>query len=86
MNWARIKDIHITGVECRRCDVDEAASHVYFLIANHVMGFILPHRVPRNTPGDPYSIAMMSFALFGTRAWYATFEDITQIPIVPPQS
>jgi hypothetical protein len=73
-------DIHITGIECRKSE-DDAASHVYFLIANHAMGVILPHKVPRNTPGDPASIAIMSFALFGNRAWFATFEDITQIPI-----
>ena len=75
------EEIHITDIECRRSDAEVAASHVYYLVATHAMGLVFPHRVPSDTPNDPMEIAMASFILFGNRGWYATFEDVTRIPI-----
>ncbi len=75
------EDIHITDIECRRSDAEVAASHVYYLVATHAMGLVFPHRVPSDTPNDPMVIATASFSLFGNRGWYATFEDVTRIPI-----
>jgi len=42
---------------------------------------VLPHRIPRDVPDDPATIATMSFSLFGRYGCYATFDDITKIPI-----
>ena len=77
-------DFHITDIECRGSDANVAASHVYFLVATHAMGLVLPHRVPGDTPNDPMVIATLSFSLFGNRGWYATFEDVTRLPIPRP--
>lgn len=74
-------DIQISEIECSRSATELAASHVYFLIATHAMGRVLPHRVPADTPRDPRAIAALSFSLFGKLGCYATFEDVTRIPI-----
>ncbi len=74
-------EIVITEIECSREDIDVAAAHVYFLIATHAMGRVLPHRLPPSTPRDPSTIATVSFGWFGRFACYATFDDITAIPI-----
>jgi hypothetical protein len=78
------EDIHITDIECRRSEAKVAASHVYFLVATHAMGLVMPHQVPGDTPNDPMVIATVSFSLFGNRGWYATFEDVTRLPIPRP--
>lgn len=77
-------EIHVTEIECRRSDAEVAAAHVYFLIGTHAMGRVLPHRLPASTPHDPETMAMLSFGLFGRLGRYATFEDVTAIPIVRP--
>jgi hypothetical protein len=79
-------EIHITGIECSRSDAKIAASHVYFLIGTHAMGRVLPHRLPEGTPEDPMTMATLSFSLFGNLGCYATFDDITRIPIKRPNS
>jgi hypothetical protein len=76
-------EIHITEIECPRADAKIAASHVYFLIGTHAMRRVLPHRLPEGTPEDPMTMATLSFSLFGKFGCYATFEDITGIPIKP---
>jgi hypothetical protein len=78
------EDIHLTDIECRKSDAAVAASHVYYLVASHAMGRVFPHRVPSDTPNDPMAIATVSFSLFGNRAWFATFEDVSRIPIPRP--
>ena len=76
-------EIHITEIECSNSDAALASSHVYFLIGTHAMGRVLPHRLPNSTPDDPMTMATLSFSLFGRFGCYATFEDITRIPIKP---
>ena len=73
--------IHVTEIECSRADAEIAASHVYFLTGTHAMGRVLPHRLPAGTSEDPMTMATLSFSLFGRLGCYATFDDITSIPI-----
>lgn len=80
------EDIHITDIECGAIDSELAASHVYFLIGTHAMSRVLPHRIPRSVPEEPMTIAQVSFTLFGKLGCYATYDDITEIPIPRPQS
>jgi hypothetical protein len=77
-------EIHITEIECPRRDAEIAAAHVYFLIGTHAMGCVLPHRLPANTPDDPETMAMLSFSLFGRLGCFATFEDVTTVPMARP--
>ena len=79
-------ELEITDIECPRSDADIAASHVYFLIGTHAMRRVLPHRLPEDTPKDPMTMATVSFSLFGKFGCYATFEDITRIPISTPKT
>jgi len=78
--------IHITEIECPRSEAKIAASHVYFLMGTHAMRRVLPHRLPEGTPEDPMTMATLSFSLFGRLGCYASFEDITAIPITPPEA
>jgi hypothetical protein len=79
-------DIHITEIECPRSETEIAACHVYFLIGTHAMGRVLPHRLPKGTPKIPVMMATLSFSLFGNLGCYATFEDITKIPLTRPSA
>jgi hypothetical protein len=79
-------EIHITGIQCAHSEVGIAPSHVYFLMGTHAMRRVLPHRLPDETPDDPMTMATTSFSLFGKLGCYATFEDITRIPILPPKA
>lgn len=79
-------EIHITEVECPRSDADIAPCHIYFLVGTHAMRRVLPHRLPDSTPEDPMTMATLSFSLFGKLGCYATFEDITRIPISGPKA
>jgi len=79
-------DIHITEIECPRSEAKIAASHVYFLMGTHAMRRVLPHRLPEGTPEDPMTMATLSFSLFGKLGCYASFEDVTGIPITPPKA
>ena len=79
-------EIHITEIECQRSEANIAASNVYFLMGTHAMRRVLPHRLPEGTPEDPMMIATLSFSLFGKLGCYASFEDITRIPITPPKA
>ena len=74
-------EVRITEIECAASDVELAPSHVYFLIGTHAMRRVLPHRIPPDVPNDAVTIATMSFSLFGRYGCYATFDDITKIPI-----
>ena len=75
--------INIFEIECRRSDEDLAPSHVFFLLGSHAMGRVLPHRVPLPSDAGPMQIATTSFSLFGNKANYAAFDDITQISLFP---
>jgi hypothetical protein len=79
-------EINITEIECSRSDAEIAASHVYFLVGSHAMRRVLPHQLPKDTPEDPMKMATLSFSLFGKFGCYATFEDVTRIPIVAPEA
>ena len=79
-------EIQVTEIECPQSDAKTAASNVYFLIGTHAMGRVLPHRLPEGTPEDPMAMASLSFSLFGKLGCYATFEDITGIPITRPSA
>ena len=75
-------DIRISEIECCPEDAELAASAVYFLLATHAMGRVLPHQIPRDMEGeDPMTIAQWSFAQYGKLACYATAADVTAIPI-----
>jgi hypothetical protein len=50
---------------------------VDYLMKSHVLGHVVPHPVPAALPRDPAQIAVFSFASFGRRCWYATYDDPT---------
>lgn len=78
-------EIRIHAIECRAYDEAVAVSHVFFILATHVMGRVMPHRLhPDLPPFSDKNIAVTSFGLFGRYAWYATREDITGLPIPRP--
>jgi len=79
-------EICVTEIECPASESKIAASHVYFLIGTHAMGRVLPHRLPEGASEDPMAMATLSFSLFGNLGCYATFSDITAIPIVRPEA
>lgn len=76
--------IIIHTIETSASNVETASQAVYFLLATHAMGLVLPHTIPRNTPDNSQQIALLSFSMFGNRGCYATFEDITTIPLLVP--
>jgi len=76
--------IIIHKIETSVGNVETAAQAVYFLVATHAMGRVLPHTIPRDTPNDAQQIALLSFSMYGNRGCYATYEDITAIPLPKP--
>lgn len=74
----------VTEIQCAQSDAQIASAHIFFLIGTHVMRRVLPHQLPTDSSRDPHDMATLSFNLFGNRACYATFEDITGILIPPP--
>lgn len=75
-------EITMSEVECRRDEADLAVSAVYFLLATHAMGRVLPHQIPAEmATADPMAIAQWSFAQYGRLGCYATTADITSIPV-----
>ncbi len=80
-------EIRITSVECQAVDRELAASHVFFILATHVLKRVIPHQLPAGPiPLSDKNIAVRSFGLFGRYAWYATQEEITGLPLAgPPQ-
>lgn len=74
----------VTEIQCPRAEAEIATSHIFFLIGTYVMRRVLPHRVPADGLKTEKEIATWSFSVFGNRACYATFEDITRIPINAP--
>jgi hypothetical protein len=59
---------------------DEAINAVHFLMKSHAFGQPFPHQIP-NVFSDEEKMAHFSFTLYGNRACYATFEDITDTTI-----
>lgn len=84
--WASIgpDEIRVSQIECDKAERELAADHVFFLIASHAMGRVLPHRVPCKPTDEPATIGSVSFSLFGRFAWFAAFDDITSIPLSRP--
>jgi hypothetical protein len=76
--------ITIQAIESSRSKIETAPQTVRFLLATHAMGHVLPHTIPADTPNDPKKIALLSFAMFGKLACYATYEDMTAVRIPPP--
>jgi hypothetical protein len=76
-------EIKIRCVHAQSSD-SMAVQNVYFLMASHAMNQVFPHSISSETPDNAMTIACESFALFGNRACYATYEDITKLPIVTP--
>jgi len=76
--------IIIHTIESSASNVETARQAVYFLLATHAMGRVLPHTIPSDTPQNAQQIALLSFSMYGNRGCYATFEDITAIPIPVP--
>jgi hypothetical protein len=77
--------IMIHRIETSAEKIETAPQAVYFLLATHAMRYVLPHTIPRDTPQDAQQIALCSFAMYGNRGCYATFEDITTIPLNGPK-
>ena len=81
--FAEVNDteIRIYRIETSADDIETARQAVYFILATHAMGRVLPHTIRRDTPDNPHQIAVLSFSMYGNLGCYATYEDITQIPI-----
>lgn len=73
--------ITISSIEAPENDIDTAPQAVYFLLGTHAMKRVLPHTMPPFAPPDEQSIALMSFSMYGNLACYATFDDVTKVPI-----
>lgn len=78
-------EILITEIETSADHVETAPQAVYFLLATHAMGRVLPHTIPRDVPDDPQHIGLWSFSMYGKLGCYATYEDVTHIEIPRPQ-
>lgn len=75
-------EICISEIECRREDRGLAPSDVYFVLATHAMGRVLPHQIPEELEDeDAMTIAQWSFARHGKLGCYATTADVTAIPL-----
>lgn len=72
--------IIIDAIEHGKTDtINDAASDVHFLLMSHAMGRPFPHKVlPLANEKD---IAQYSFSLFGNRACYACYDDVTDIVV-----
>lgn len=79
-----VNEIAIRQMEASADEIDMAEQAVYFLIGPHAMGRVTPHSIPRDTPNDPQQIGLLSFSMYGNRACYATFDDVTRVPIPRP--
>ena len=81
--FAEIGDsyIRIDKIETSSDHIKTAPQAVYFILGTHAMQRVLPHTIPRETPHDPQKIALWSFSMYGNLAYYATYEDVTQIEI-----
>lgn len=47
---------------------------VEFLIHSHILGYNVPHPIPKNLDNNPDSILAYSFSMFGNRGHFATYE------------
>lgn len=78
--------ITINKIEAPADHIETAAQAVHFLIGTHAMGRVLPHTIPPGTPNDEQQIALLSFSMYGTLGIYATFDDVTKVPIPQPKT
>ncbi len=85
--FAEITDTNICihKIETSTGHMDTAPQAVYFILGTHAMGQVLPHTIPRDMPDDAQQIGLLSFSMYGNRACYTTYEDITKIEIPKPQ-
>lgn len=74
-------DIRIHKIETSPDHIDTAPQAVYFILATHAIGRVLPHTIPRDVPNNAKQIGFLSFSMYGNLGCYATYEDITQIAI-----
>lgn len=59
---------------------------VDFLIKSHLLGSISLHPLPKNMRMDPPDVlATFSFAMFGRRGLYGTFQDTLTTKVIPRQ-
>lgn len=82
--WAEVGDdaIAISKIQASANNAEIAARAVYFLLGSHAMGRVLPHPLTTDlSPEETHQIALWSFSVFGNRACYATFEDLTSYEI-----
>ncbi len=63
-------------------DVDKktAANDIHYLIKTHALDQPIPHNIPEYLKTD-IDIAYWSFIKFGNRAYYATYEDVTNTTV-----
>jgi len=61
--------------EYKSKDISLIDNNVHFLMMTHAIKKIFPHKVPHNLKTD-LEIATYSFAEFGNKCWYATFDNI----------
>jgi len=78
--------IKISKIEASADNIETAVQAVYFLIGTHAMGRVLPHTVPASTPDDEQKIAVLSFSMYGNLGCYATFDDVSKVPIPKPRT
>lgn len=76
--------ITINEIEAPADHIETAPQAVHFLIGTHAMGRVLPHTMPPGTLNEEQQIALLSFSMYGNLGCYATFDDVTKIPIPQP--
>ena len=76
----------VNRVESVPAHEDKAIESVYFLLVSHAMGRVIPNPINDSTIDDPEQIALASFNEFGNRACFATFDDVTKVPVSLPET
>ncbi len=75
---------HVDMIEVRgEIAKDEALAiaHIDYLIKSHLYNKVAPHPIPRNMPVAEDKIALYSFASYGRRGQFASYEDTTSVNV-----
>jgi hypothetical protein len=68
-----LKFAHIQYAKPAFYDNEHCLWVVEYLFKSHCFDMIVPHPLPKTLSNDPVDIVLYSFANFGRRGWFATF-------------
>lgn len=70
----RVDIVMLDGSKIDENDISFEFNVVQFLIYSHVLGYVVPHPLPKNLENDKTKIINYSFSMFGNRGLYASYE------------